>query len=98
MIKDRETLGRLGQIAGSFKPEFNRSAQLGNAWTAVRTKLGMVDADSPKAKQLAGFTKYRTTALHNLNGIIKEMAGAAVSDSEAEALFRRVGEPRHHCF
>lgn len=94
MIKDRETLGRLGQIAGSFKPEFQQvGTRLGNAWTAVKDKLGMVDADSPEAKQLAEFTKYRTTALHNLNGIIKEMAGAAVSDSEQKRYFGELANP-----
>ena len=39
-------------IAGLFKPEFQQvGTQARQCLTAVKDKLGMVDADSPEAKQ-----------------------------------------------
>ena len=79
-------LGRLSDIQKQFDPKFLEIAErlklTGAGWTA---KLGGTLAPDVQ-KQLADFAKFRSTAVNNLNAILKDVSGAAVTTQEYERL------------
>ena len=79
-------LARLADIQKQFDPKFLEVAErlklTGAGWTA---KLG--GTLSPEVqKQLGEFAKFRSSAVNNLNAILKEVSGAAVTPQEYERI------------
>lgn len=78
-----EALDRLGQIQGSFKPEFLEiPTKIGVAWSGLRNRLG-VKIGTQDRKQLKDFSKFKRDTLENINRTLNELSGAAVSPQEA---------------
>lgn len=79
-------LGRLADIEKRFDPKFldigNRMKMMGAAWTA---KAGGNLAPEIKS-ELGRYAAFRSGAVNNLNAILKEVSGAAVTPQEYERI------------
>lgn len=86
IIGMQDQLARINQIGAGFKPEYQQFGQRANNWwTAAKEKMGI--QPSPEDKQmLTDYTKYRSDAVANLNAVLKEQSGAAVTPQEYERL------------
>ena len=79
-------LGRLSDIEKRFDPKFldigNRMKMLGASWTAkAGGKL------SPEIQSdLGRYAAFRSAAVNNLNTVLKEVSGAAVTPQEYERI------------
>ena len=84
-----EGLARLMAVKGGFKPEYlTIENRLGYAWNAAKEKyLGGRATLSPQQKaELEAFTGFKADAIDNLNQYIKDITGAAMTDSEAKRI------------
>lgn len=85
-INSAAHLARLNDIDGQFKSQFlevpNRVNMLANSWTA---KLGG-KLSPQQTKDLTDYATFRSSSVNNLNTILKEMSGAAVTPQEYERI------------
>ena len=79
-------LGRLNDIMQRFDPKFlditNRMKMMGASWTAKFG--GKLKPDDEK--ELGRYASFRSAAVNNLNTILKELSGAAVTPQEYERI------------
>lgn len=79
-------LGRLNDIMQRFDPKFlditNRMKMTGASWTAKFG--GKLKPDDEK--ELGRYASFRSAAVNNLNTILKELSGAAVTPQEYERI------------
>jgi hypothetical protein len=86
---DKEELGAVGQLATlnaikkSADPKFlTIPNRVGYAWNALKDKFGVLDPQS-KA-DLSAYTQFRQNAWHNLNRVLKDLSGTAVTENEMQ--------------
>ncbi len=79
-------LGRIADIKQRFKSRFlqvpTRMQMLANSWTA---KAGGT-LSPEQTRELNGYASFRSAAVNNLNTILKELSGAAVTPQEYERI------------
>lgn len=79
-------LGRIADIRKRFDSSYlkvpNRVQMLANAWTAKAG--GTLSPD--QQKELTNYAAFRSAAVNNLNTILKELSGAAVTPQEYERI------------
>lgn len=82
IVKSQAGLDRLRNIQRSFDPKFlNLQHQVGSAVAGLKDKVGIAsDADKQTVAQYEGF---KSKTLNNLNLYIKDITGAAMSETEA---------------
>lgn len=96
LINSTEALARLNQIGELYKPEFSTLQGQGNAaWLGVKAKAGgaLGDLSSDQEQYLTDFADYRSTSIDNVNKLLKEMSGAAITPQEAERLRASLPDP-----
>jgi len=78
---------RLGQIASDFKPEYQTlGTKFSNLVRSGKASLDPSLLDPAEKQELTNFAEYRSGAIENLNTILKEMSGAAVTPQEFERI------------
>lgn len=79
-------LSRLNTIKQQYRAEFQqvpkRLQMLANSWTAKAG--GKLSAE--QTRELSAYAKFRAAAVNNLNTILKELSGAAVTPQEYERI------------
>lgn len=88
--------GNLAQVAGQFKPEFLQvSNQAQQWWNAVRDKTGIekFKLDPEEKSKLTEFAKFRSSSIGVLNARLKELSGAAVTESEYRRIAAELPNP-----
>ena len=93
-INASEQAARVKEIRDSFKPEYQT---LGTKFTNYyRSGLAKIDPkllDSKDTQSLLEFSKYQSRAIGNVNRLLNELSGAAVSPAEGERLKAEVPNP-----
>lgn len=86
VLNSATQLGRLADIEKQFDPAFleipKRMQMLGQSWSA---KFGG-KLSKQQTQELGRFAKFRSASVNNLNTILKEMSGAAVTPQEYERI------------
>jgi len=76
-------LGRVGDIIKNADPKYMSYAyQAGDTMRNVSSKLGMSSADADA--EIAKYATFKSSAMNDLNQVLKEMSGGAVTPQEAE--------------
>lgn len=86
----------LSQVQGQFKPEYLQvSNQAQQWWNAVRDKTGIekLKLDPQEQSKLADFAKFRSSSIGVLNSRLKELSGAAVTESEYKRIAAELPNP-----
>lgn len=76
---------QLNDIKDRYKPEYQEvPTRLGMDWTALKDKAGgMLGSVSPEDRaKLDDYVQYRASATQNFSTILKDLSGAAVTESE----------------
>jgi hypothetical protein len=85
-LNTSELGARLGSVAKDFKPEYQTlGTRFANWFRSGKASLG-AELDPAEEQELSNFAKYRAGAIDNLNTILKEMSGAAVTPQEFERI------------
>lgn len=89
LLESQNAMAGINRTRELFRPEFlQTSTRLGNWWSATRERtpelLGKLD--EPARKDLTDFTRWRSSAYQDLNQIIKDQSGAAVTDQELQRM------------
>lgn len=94
-INRTELYARLQGIKQSFKPEFQGlEGKLGMKWAGLVDYASSGTALRPEQRQqLSDFAVYRQDAFENINSYIKEVTGAAMTDSEAKRILKGMPNP-----
>jgi hypothetical protein len=86
---DKEELAATGQLAtlnnikNAFDAKYLNIPNRISLWgKALQEKLGTLNADDQK--DLAGYTQFRQASWHNLNRILKDLSGTAVTQNEMD--------------
>ncbi len=88
-------IARLNAIQQSFKPEYLEVPnQLAMKGIEYANKLGLPVSDEQKAR-LTEFSRFRQDAYDNMNRYIKEITGAAMSETEANRLRKAMPDPEN---
>jgi hypothetical protein len=86
ILNSATQLGRLADIERAFDPTFmeipKRMEMLGQSWSA---KFGG-KLSKQQTQELSRYAKFRSASVNNLNTILKEMSGAAVTPQEYERI------------
>ena len=96
IINGAEALSRLNQIGTLYKPEFSTlQGQGGAAWLGLKAKAGgaLGEMTQQEEGELADFANYRSTTIDNVNKLLKEMSGAAITPQEAVRLKASLPDP-----
>lgn len=89
ILNATEMLARVNTIGSLFKPEYQTLQGKGEAaWLGLKAKSGgaLGELSPDQEAYLADFADYRSTAVNNLNTILKELSGAAVNPHEYERI------------
>lgn len=83
-------LGRLSEIRKRYNPQFQeipkRLQMLGLSWSSkLGSQLGG-KLNPAQTKELRDYASFRATSVNNLNTILKELSGAAVTPQEYERI------------
>lgn len=99
-INRTELYARLQGIKQSFRPEFQSlEGKLGMKWAGLLDYATSGKAITPEQKaQLSDFAVYRQDAFENINNYIKEITGAAMTDSEAKRILKGMPNPGEGIF
>lgn len=91
--------GRLNDIAESFDPRFlTIPNRLGNLMASGWAKIDPTRV-SPEAKQdLQAFSTFRRRAIDNINRVLKELSGGAITTSESGRLRQSLPDPGEGIF
>ena len=93
MVAMTAAMQRLDRIAESYRPEFNQYLpRINMAWDAIKSKAG-VGLNPTESRDLQEFSKFRQSALENINLTIKEVTGAAMTDGEAKRIRATLPDP-----
>lgn len=88
-----EQLARLQQVEALNRPEFQRfSAPISARWTAIRERAG-VGVSPQDTRFLRDFATYRAAAIGNLNQVLRDMSGAAITPQEGERIRAQLPDP-----
>jgi len=86
-INAAELGSRLAAIAADFKPEYlTVGRRLQNMWQSGLAKLDPKSLNEGDRKAMAEFATFKSRAYDNLNQLLKELSGAAVTPQEFERL------------
>lgn len=86
-------ISRLESIRESFRPEFlTFGSKAERAALSVQAKAGLPLSDS-QTKTLQDFAEFRVAAFNNMNTLLNELSGAAISPAEAERLKEELPDP-----
>lgn len=91
LLTTGEGIARLDAVKNSFRPEYQTiENRLGYAWNAGKEKLfgGRAPLKPEQKAELEAYTGYRADAVDNLNQYIKEITGAAMTESEAKRIMQ----------
>ena len=93
-INAAEVGSRVREIQASFKPEYQQlGTKLQNYWRAGKAKIDPNLLSSEDTRGLLDFAKFQSRAIGNVNRLLNELSGAAVSPQEAERLKAEVPNP-----
>lgn len=89
-INSAAQLARMGEIEKRFKPQFleipKRFRMLGLSWSAkLGSQLGG-KLSQQQTVELQDYASFRSASVNNLNTILKELSGAAVTPQEYERI------------
>lgn len=91
-----ESLARLDNITAGYRPEYlTYPEQFSNAWTAFKSKTGILNVSPEETKRLTDYTMFRRDAVSNMNLYIKEITGAQMSEAEAERIRKGIPDPEN---
>lgn len=86
LINSSEMLARLTDVSQQFKPEFLQlGTRVNMAGRNLKDFLG-VNLDQQSQAELSDYAGFRRASVNNINRILNELSGAAVSPSEGERL------------
>lgn len=88
--------GNLAQVAGEFKPEYLQiSNQAQQWWNSVRDKTGIekLKLSPDEQAKLTDFAQFRSKSIGVLNARLKELSGAAVTESEYKRIAAELPNP-----
>jgi hypothetical protein len=86
LINSGELLTRLTDVQSQFKPEFLQlGTRAGMAVNSLKDFVG-VNLDDASKSQLSDYAGFRRASVNNINRILNELSGAAVSPSEGDRL------------
>lgn len=100
-FNSQEALARLRSIDAQVRPEFlTIENRLGYAWTDLLSKFrtGQANVTPEQVSELSNFAAFRADSLNNLNNYIKEITGAAMTDSEAKRIIAAMPNPGEGIF
>ncbi len=92
ILDTTRNLMQLDQIAGQFKPEFQRF-QNKAGFLALKAKDSTVGLTNKEKQDLTDYTNYRRNAFNTLNEYIKSITGAAMSEAEAVRIRKGMPDP-----
>ena len=93
-INTAEMGGRIASIAADFKPEYQTlGTRFANVWRSGKAKLDPSSLGAGERKSLADYASFRSKSIGNVNRLLNELSGAAVSPQEAERLKAEVPNP-----
>ena len=76
-------LATLNTIKGSYNAKYLNVPNRFKMWgTALKDKYGTLS--DPDKKDLEGYTQFRQNAWHNLNRVLKDLSGTAVTENEMQ--------------
>lgn len=85
---------RLAGIMEKFKPEYQTvGTRLANLWRGTKASIDPKMLSPGDTQSLTDFAKYRSQSIGNVNRLLNELSGAAVSPSEGERLKAEVPNP-----
>lgn len=88
-----EALARMRDIRSAFRPEFQEiGTRLGTAWSGLKEKAG-VQLTAEERKTLNDFAIHRRRAISNVNQVLRDMSGAAITPQEADRLTKGLPNP-----
>lgn len=89
-INSAAQLARLGDIEKRFEPKWleipKRFEMLGAAWSAKAGEMLGGKLSPEKTQELRDYAQFRSSSVNNLNTILKELSGAAVTPQEYERI------------
>ena len=86
-------LSRLDQIRDSFDPKFQTwGGKVRIAAIQAKASSGL-DVSSDEQKQLEDVARFKVAAFNNMNRVLNELSGAAISPQEAERLKQELPNP-----
>jgi hypothetical protein len=85
-------LMQLDQIAGQFKPEFQRFQDKA-AFSMLSVKDSTVGLTNKEKTDLTEYSQYRRNAFNTLNEYIKSITGAAMTNAEATRILKGLPNP-----
>jgi hypothetical protein len=93
LLDTTSRIAGLNRISAMYKPEYQQiGSRLSNAWTGIKSSLGVNVNQSDKQK-LAEFYAYKRNAITQVNQYIQATTGAAVGIQEAQRLMQAVPNP-----
>jgi hypothetical protein len=93
-----ERRARVNRIGETYKPEFQQlGTRFGMAWGTALDKLG-VEIDPQTQKNMRDFQTFKSSAYNDLNSTLKELSGAAVTESEATRQLQVLPNPGEGIF
>ncbi len=82
LLNSGESLSRIKSIQSSFKPEYLQlGSRVGAAASSMKDFLG-TKLSPEEAQQLSDFTGFKRASVDNMNKLLNELSGAAVSPTE----------------
>ena len=92
----QEGMARLDNIQALYEPRFQQiPTRLGMKWTSLKSKFDVGEVAPQDMTDLYDYSMYQATSLENLNRLLNELSGAAVSPQEftrIAATMPKVGE------
>lgn len=97
-ITTGDNIARLEAIGQQFDPSFMEiESRFGATKTKWKEKLGMASSPEEKA-QLSKYSAFSRDAIENINGYIKEITGAQMSEKEADRIRKAMPDPGEGLF
>lgn len=96
LLESQNAIAGMNRVREQFRPEFLQTGTRLNAyWSATKDKLPGIfgSLDQASKAQLEDFTRFRSAAWQDLNQIIKDQSGAAVTVPEMERMLRARPNP-----
>lgn len=98
LVSSGERLALYNQIDAQFRPEFLQPKfRVAQSWSAIKDRAGV--GLSPQERQtLSDFSQFKQNATTNINKTIKDITGAAMSESEAVRIRSTLPDPGQGLF
>lgn len=86
VLNSTEALSRIKSIDASFNPDYLQlGTRINFAADNIKDKLG-VSLSKPETEKLQKYSSFKRAAIDNMNRLLNELSGAAVSPSEGDRL------------